>query len=273
MLFAVGILFFFFYLCRKAKKPIYTFDVDSSSLSSVSLVIAYWSLIFLMIICFLGDAAPIIGGLFRENPMTTSPEFYNKWCFPFTLAFVVALAGCNIGLKMKRYVMLIVAVLGIGAVLAAFGQPTPNPLANLGLPLLMVAGIAIAYNFARLLSKKNSSSRLKMDVAIEEGGKVHNESLWMYYYTNHGVVSEPSIISTLAGDVYVSMHPTSSSFNSMFYALMGQEVQPEDSVIVVKRVPLIWLVWFGIILLGIGMTVLLLGELSKITHSQYYQKP
>lgn len=279
--------------------------------------------------------------------MSTSPEFYNKWCFPFTLAFVAALAGCNIGLKMKRYVMLIVAVLGIGAVLAALGQPTPNPLVNLGLPLLMVAGIAIAYNFARLLSKKNSSSRLwgktivhlaviiiligvfvsstaetesgniiakpdavieslwmqialnnftvypgtgsvyypkhalvgpehsalKMNVAIEDGGKVHHESLWMYYYTNHGVVSEPSIISTFAGDVYVSMHPTNSSFNSMFYALMGQEVQPEDSVIVVKRVPLIWLVWFGIILLGIGMTVLLLGELMKITTPHYYQKP
>ena len=347
LIFAFCVVLYFFYLTRRANKPLYTFDLDTSSLYSVAIFAAYWSLIFLLIICFLGDAAPIIGGFFSENPMSTSPEFYNKWCFPFTLAFVAALAGCNIGLKMKRYVMLIVAVLGIGAVLAALGQPTPNPLANLGLPLLMVAGIAIACNFARLLSKKNSSSRLwgkaivhlaviiiligvfvsstaetesgniiakpdsvieslgmqialnnftvypgtgsvyypkhalvgpehsalKMNVVIEDGGKVHQESLWMYYYTNHGVVSEPSIISTFAGDVYVSMHPTNSSYNSMFYALMGQEVQPEDSVIVVKRVPLIWLVWFGIILLGIGMSILLFSELLKITNPQYYQKP
>ncbi|MCW3135211.1 MAG: cytochrome c biogenesis protein CcsA [Methanophagales archaeon] len=329
---------YFFYLTRGADKPLYTFDLDTSSLYSVALFAAYWSLMSLLIICFLGDAAPIIGGFFRENPMTTSPEFYNKWCFPFTLLFVAALTGCNIGLKMKRYVMLIVAVLAIGAVLAAIGQPTPNWLVNFGLPLLLVAGLAIAYNFARFLSKKNSSSRLwgktlvhlaiiivligvfvssaaetesgniiakpdsvieslgmqialsnftvypgtgsvyypqhsfvgpersalKIDVAIEDGADVHHESLWMYYYTNHGVVSEPVIISTPTGDMYISMHQTKSSFNSMFYALMGQEVQPEDSVIVVKRVPLIWLVWFGILLLGIGMTVLLLGELMKL---------
>jgi len=344
--FAFVVVLYFFYLARRANKPLYTFDVDTSSLYSISIFAAYWSLIFLLIICFLGDAAPIIGGFFSENPMTTSPEFYNKWCFPFTLAFAAALMGCNIGLKMKKYARLIAAVLSIGVVLALLGQPTPNPLANFGLPLLLVAGFAIAYNFARLLSKKNSSSRLwgktivhlaviiiligvfvsstaetesgniiakpdsvieslgmqialnnftvypgtgrvyypqhslvgpehsalKMNVVIEDGGKVHHESLWMYYYTNHGVVSEPLIISTLAGDVYVSMHPTNSSFNSMFYALMGQEVQPENSVIVVKRVPLIWLVWFGILLLGIGMTVLLLGELQNKMVKKPYQR-
>jgi len=337
--FAFCVSLYFIYLAIRADKPLYTFDLDTSSLYSVAIFAAYWALIFLLIICFFGDAAPIIGGFFRESPMTTSAEFYNKWCFPFTLAFAAALAGCNIGMKMKSYAMLIIAVLCAGAVLAALGQPTPNPLANFGLPLLLVAGIAIAYNFARLLSKKNFSSRLwgktiihlaiiviligvfissaaetdsgnilakpdsvieplgmqmalnnftlypgtgsvyypkhalvgpehsalKMDITIKEGGKVHQEALWMYYYVNAvgPVVSEPLIISTLAGDMYISMQPTDSSVNSMFYALMGQEVQPEDSVINVKRVPLIWLVWLGILLLGIGMTVLLLGELRK----------
>jgi cytochrome c-type biogenesis protein CcmF len=333
--FAFAVVLFFFYLTRRANKPLYNFDLDTSSLYSVAIFAAYWSLMSLLIICFLGDAAPIIGGLFRENPMTTNPDFYNKWCYPFTLAFVAALAGCNIGLKIKRYALLIAIVLGVGAVLATIGQPTPNWLANLGLPLLLVAGITIAYNFARLSSKNSrlwgktivhlaviiiligvffssaaetesgnivakpgsvidalgiqialnnftlypgtgsvyypqhsfvgpERSALKMDVAIEEGGEVHHESLWMYYYANHGVVSEPLIISAPTGDIYISMHQTKSSFNSMFYALMGQEVQPEDAIIVVKRVTLIWLVWFGILLLGLGMTVLLLGELTKL---------
>jgi len=333
--FAFCVVLFFFYLTRRANKPLYNFDLDTSSLYSVAIFAAYWSLMSLLIICFLGDAAPIIGGLFRENPMTTNPDFYNKWCYPFMLAFVAALAGCNIGLKIKRYALLIAVMLGIGAVLATFGQPTPNWLANLGLPLLLVTGLVIAYNFARLLSKNSrlwgktivhlaviiiligvlfssaaetesgnivaepgsvidalgiqiavnnftlypgsgsvyypqhsfvgpERSALKMDIAIEESGEVHHESLWMYYYANHGVVSEPLIISAPTGDVYISMHQTKSSFNSMFYALMGQEVEPEDAIIVVKRVALIWLVWFGILLLGIGMTVLLLGELAKL---------
>ncbi len=338
MLFAAGILFSFFYLCRKAKKPLYTFDVDSSSLSSVSIVIAYWSLIFLMIICFLGDAAPIIGGLFRENPMTTSPEFYNKWCFPFTLAFVAALAGCNASAYMgvKKYFGLILAVLGVGVVLAWLGQPTPNPLANFGLPLILVAGFTIAYNFARLLLKKKSSSRLwgktivhfaiililigvfvsstaetesgfifaepnstiealgmeielndftiststgsvysaqhhfnipeysalKMDVtSIKDAGDVHQGAMWINYYSNHGAVSEPLIISTLTGDIYVYMQSTKSSSDSLLYALMGQKVQPENFIVSVKRIPLIGFIWTGILLLGLGMAVLLAGEL------------
>jgi cytochrome c-type biogenesis protein CcmF len=340
MLFAASIIFYFFYLWRKAKKPLYTFDVDSSSLSSISLFIAYWSLIFVLLICFLGDAAPIIGGFFRENPMTTSPEFYNKWCFPFALAFVAALAGCNTStyLNVKKYAGLILAVLGVGAILAWLGEPTPNPLANFGLPLLLAAGFAIAYNFAYILgqkSKKKNSSRLwgktivhlaiiiiligvfvssaaetesdfilakpnstietlgtrielndftinngtgsvyspqhqfivpehsalKMDVTIrEEGGKVYQGALWLYLYANHGIVSKPSIISTPTKDIYVHMQYTLSTYNSLLYALMGQKVQPEDFIIVVKRVPLVWLVWAGIVLLGLGMAILLVGE-------------
>jgi len=339
MLFAAAILFFFFYLCRKAKKPLYTFDVDTSSLFSVSLVIAYWSLIFLMIICFLGDAAPIIGGLFRENPMTTSPEFYNKWCFPFTLAFVAALAGCNASAYMgvKKYFGLILAVLCVGVVLAWLGQPTPNPLANFGLPLILVAGFTIAHHFARVLrrSAKKSSTRLwgktivhfaiililigvfvssttetesgfifakpnstiealgmeielndfaiststgsvysaqhrfmlpeysalKMDVtSIKDAGDVHQGAMWIKYYSNHGAVSEPLIISTLTGDIYIYMQSTKSSSDSLLYALMGQKVQPENVIVSVKRIPLIGLVWTGILLLGLGMAVLLVGE-------------
>lgn len=332
--FAFCILFYFFYLARRSNKPLYTFEVDTASILPVSLFVAYWSLMFLLIICFSGEVTPIIGGLFSGNPMTTDAGFYNKWCYPFTLAFVAALIGCNIGLKLKAYAGLIAAVLVTGAVLALIGQPTPDPLANFGLPLILVAGVAIAYNFARLLPRRNSSlvwgktivhlaiiiiligvfvsssmgeesenlfatpdstietlgttielnaptiytgtgsvylpqhdfiapenSALKMDVAIKDRGNVYHEPLWIYYYPNYGVVSEPLIVSTLRGDIYVYMQHTDSSFNSLRYALMGAKIRPESVVLRVNKNPLIGLVWAGIVLLGIGMAVLLLGEL------------
>jgi cytochrome c biogenesis factor len=106
-------------------------------------------------------------------------------------------------------------------------------------------------------------SGLELDVAIDDGGKVHEETLEMYYYTNWGVVSEPLIISALAGDIYVFMQHTDSSYNSLRYALMGGEAQPEDFILKVKRVPLIWLVWLGIVLQSIGMTLLLYSELRR----------
>ncbi|MBK5190915.1 MAG: cytochrome c biogenesis protein CcsA [Methanosarcinales archaeon] len=337
MVFAFSAVLYFFYLTRRANKPLYTFDVDTSSLFSISIFAAYWSLMFLLIICFFGDTAPIIGGFFTDTPLATNMDFYNKWCYPFTLIFVAALMGCNIGLEMKRYAGLITAVLITGVVLALLGQPTPNPLANFGLPLLIVAGFAIAYNFARLRSKKNSSSRLwgktlvhlaiiviligvfvssaaeeesgnifatsdstiealgttielnnftvypgtgsvyfprhnlilpeysalEMDVVIKARGTVHHESLWMYYYTNYGVVSEPLIISTPREDLYVYMQHTNSSYNSLRFALMGEKIPPENVIIQVKRNPLIGFVWAGIVLLGHGMAILLLGELLR----------
>jgi cytochrome c-type biogenesis protein CcmF len=336
--FGFCVLLFFVYLAVRVKKPIYSFDIDSSSLHSVSIFVAYWSLMFLLIICFFGDATPIVGGIFSTNTMSvTGVEFYNRWCYPFTLAFVAALLGCNVALKIERSLMLIVAVLGIGLVLALLGGPTPDPLTNFGLPLLLVAGFAIAYNFAKVMQKRNSLhlwgknlvhiaiiiillgvffsavdaannpksfvatpnstkdifgtqmefgnftiytgmgrvyypkhgfvgpeySALKMDVTIREGGDIHQGALWMYRYANQGIVSEPLIISTPAGDIYASMHPTVSSYNSSLYAIMGEEIQPEDFSIAIKRIPLIWLLWFGIVLMSFGMVILLLGELKR----------
>ena len=337
--FGFCVLLYFVYLAIRAKKPIYSFDIDTSSLYSVSILVAYWSLMFLLIICFFGDAAPIVGGIFSENTMSaTGVEFYNRWCFPFTLAFVAALLGCNVALKIERGIMLIVALLSIGLVLALLGGPTPNPLTNFGLPLLLVAGFAIAYNSAKVMQKRNSLhlwgktlvhlaviiillgvffsavdatkdprsfvaepnstidilgtqiefgnftmfrdmgrvyypqhgfvgpeyTALKMDVKIKEDGDVHQGTLWMYFYANQGVVSEPLIISSLAGDIYASMHPTESSYNALFYGLMGStEIQPEEFVVKVKKIPLIWLLWFGIVLMGIGMTILIVGELKS----------
>jgi cytochrome c-type biogenesis protein CcmF len=333
---AFCVLFYFFYLARRANKPLYAFDLDSSSLPSLSLFVAYWSLMFLLIICFFGDTAPIIGGVFSDTPMATSVDFYNKWCYPFTLAFVAALMGCNSGLKLKEYAGVIAAVLVIGAVLAVLGQPTPNTLANFGLPLILAAGVAIAYNFVRLLPRRNSSflwgktivhfaiiiiligvfvsssmaeesdnlfatsdstvealgatiavngftvypgtgsvyfpqhnlllpeySALKIDVTINERGRIYHEPLWLYYYPNHGVVSEPLIISTLRGDLYVYMQHTDTSFDSLRFALMGEEIQPESVVLRMKKNPLIGFVWAGIVLMGIGMTILLIGELLR----------
>ncbi len=260
--------------------------------------------------------------------------------FLSVIAFVAALAGCNASAYMgvKKYLVLILAVLGVGAVLAWLGQPTPNPLANLGLPLILVAGFTIAYNFALRLPKKKSSTRLwgktivhlaiiiiligvfvssttetesgfilakpnstiralgmrielndftiytgvgsvysaqhhltlpeysalKMDASINEAGDVHQGAMWTKYYTNHGAVSEPLIISSLTSDICVYMQSTKSSSDSLLYALMGQKVQPENFIVSVKRIPLIGLVWIGIILMGLGMVVLLAGEFVNL---------
>ena len=46
-------------------------------------------------------------------------------------------------------------------------------------------------------------------------------------------------------------------------ALMGMEVSHGDVVMSAKVVPFISLIWIGIVLMGLGMTVILAGEMVR----------
>lgn len=342
LLFALAVMIYFFGLRRKVKKPLYAFQIEKSSLFSISLFVGFWSLIFLFLISFWGVAFPLILGVFQEAPQSTSPEFYNNWSFPFTLAFVAALVGCNLSSKfgIKKYVALIFGALVVGAGMAAVNYPTPNILANFGLPLLFLALITIGYRLVRLLlkiknsfplfgrtllhlaiiviligvffssttklasgdipAKPNSTietlgvtmqlknftvyngtgrvhlfeetlggrcypeySAIKIDVTIEYGGNTYHKDLWIRYYTAYGIVCMPLIISTQTGDLYIHMHHTESIQNTLWHALYGETVLPTDLIVSVEIIPMVYLVWAGIVMLGVGMAMPLAYGLVK----------
>jgi cytochrome c biogenesis factor len=288
-------------------------------------------------VCFIGAAAPVAASIVTGEPMTLKAEFFTWACYPFTLALAAALIGCNTRLKPQTFALLIATVLGMGGVLAFTGFPTPDALANLGLPLLITAGFVIGYQSLRLLLTGHGSarrggkmlvhlsiiivllgvfissaaqvesrpllatprsvhdalssrivldkftltggmgsvyfpshslvgpeySRLETSVEVMDGETVYRGSLHMDQYLNHGVVSEPLIISTPEKDLYVSLHATNSSYNSLLHALVDEMVPPQDVVVVLKYVPLVWLVWLGLLLMVTGMSALILGELFR----------
>ncbi len=164
MLFLLALIMvvYFFYLKSKSNKPLYTAHVEKSSLLSISLFIAFWSLVFLLLVCFFGVAFPMVLGFFRENPQSLSVEFYNNWCYPFTLAFIAGLIGCHIPNKfgLKKFLILVLSMLALGALLVIIKYPTPNFLANFGFPLLFLALGVIGYRFASYLLKIRKSAKL-----------------------------------------------------------------------------------------------------------------
>jgi len=272
--------------------------------------------------------------------MTTGADFYNSWNFPFAMAFVAALIGCSMYEKIgfKKFAALVVGALGVGVVLVLIQQPTPNLLANLGIPLLFVALFAVIYRLVRVLAKKRRSLRLfgrsllhfaiivtligvfvssttqqasgeilatpntpvgtlgltielknftvhkgtgnvhsieigacvpeysalSMDVLIKEGNSVYYGTLWIRLYTiNYRIMSTPLIISTLSGDLYIHMHHTNSMYTSLLNALMYREVQPTDLILTVEKIPLVYLVWAGVILMSLGMAIPLIKEILR----------
>jgi cytochrome c biogenesis factor len=335
--FAAAGLFIFLWLARGEMPPLFTFSPDTSSLSSVSRFLAAGSLTALLIVCFLGAAVPVAGSLVTGAPVSIRAEFFTLACYPFTLAFVASLIGCNTRLKPERWAIPAVIVLGTGGMLAFTGFPTPSALANFGLPVLIAAGFVILNQGIQALRTRRCSARLwgkmlvhlsviiillgvfissaaqvesrpilatphsgidvldsrvvvdnftltagtgsvyfprrslvapeysglKTEVAIRDGTAVHRGSLQMYVYLNHGIVSEPLIISTPTKDLYISMHATNSSHSSLLHALVDEMIPPQDVTIVLKYVPLVWLIWLGLLLMGIGMSAVFLDELFR----------
>jgi cytochrome c-type biogenesis protein CcmF len=161
LLLALIVATYFFYLMRRTGKPLFAWKIERSSLYSLSGFLAYWSLMLIFLVCFWGLAFPVITQVFLSNPVSTSAAFFSNWNFPFAMTFVAALLGCSVfeRIDLRRFALLVVGALGAGIILVQVQWPTPNTLANLGLPLLTVALCAVSYRLASTLRQKTRSFR------------------------------------------------------------------------------------------------------------------
>ncbi len=323
LVFALGMIAYFFYLKKNRKKSLFKLEVDKASLSSRSSFIAFWALILIALVCLIGLAVPNFS--------------YNQWTFPFVMLLVVALIGYSLNEKTHYFRLLLLAVvsLGIGLVLLV-GFPAVNILASISLPLLILAFSTLLYSVFKVLRRKswrlfgrslfclaiiilligvfisagakntstltsvkmqtpaetiqlkveltdlslfNSSamvyseqlnkviseySTLKADVTIQQFDKTFQGSLTASFYPNYGLVLRPLIITTETGDIYVHLEFTEALYNTLIQALNGNSSIPEELSVTLQTSPMIYLVWAGVALMIIGISVEFLGELTSI---------
>ena len=326
----------FLLLSRKHGLHLPPLEVDLRSVSSLSFTIAFVSIVALLGVCFLGVTLPVLGGM-AGIPFSVGGEFFTAACFPLILVLAAAFIGCGSSLTREHFAGLVVLSLAIGGICSLLRFPTPNTLANFGLPLLVVSGGIILVRLVSSLKKKYFSTRLTgrtlihfslilillgvlvssaaetetMSVPVQAGssaelfgtsvmvtdifvypgaGQVYYPShgfvgpehasltvlaevengeireqrpLVMSYYPLYGMFSVPTVISTPGRDFYLSVHPSNTSQDTLFGALMGMEVFPGEVVLSMKVVPFIALIWAGIALMVLGMTMILVGELVR----------
>ena len=101
---------------------------------------------------------------------------------------------------------------------------------------------------------------LRLDVEVLQGGKTYRGVLWNYLYINYGFVSNPLVIATETGDIYLHLETTQSVEEALTQAFSGELNAPQDLTITVEKVPLVYLVWMGIALLCIGIALVLVGK-------------
>jgi cytochrome c biogenesis factor len=322
LVFALGMVSYFFYLALRKRQPLFRLEVDKKSLSSRSSFLGFWALVLIALVCLVGLAFPDFS--------------YNYWTFPFVLIFVVALIGCNLGEKARlaRLVLLSLGALGVGVIMALIHVPAINILAILIAPLLILAFAATFHKLVQVFRQKstglagrsvlhlaiivllvgvfisagaknastvgdvkldapieilqtelkimnftagNSSemvyneqlnaivpeySYLMFDASVQYLGRTYTGSLWAGFYTNYGLVLRPLIIRTEIGDVYIHLEYTDSLYDALLQTLSGNPAVPEDIAVTLQTSPMIYLVWIGIALMIIGVSVQFVADLA-----------
>jgi cytochrome c biogenesis factor len=99
---------------------------------------------------------------------------------------------------------------------------------------------------------------LTVPVTLTKGGSRLTGELDILLYTLHGVVSRPLILRSHDMDVYIVLHQTEDVYYSLVHVMLGMPMPPTSFVVNVKTFPLMNLIWFGVVLMSVGIVFPLL---------------
>ncbi len=147
-----------YYLSNKSKKGFsyFEFELKTDTVYDMAISLSFLSIVMIAVISLWGIVFPIINSGMTGGEVSIDAAFFNKWTYPFVLLFLVGMIGCNLYevLDIKKYSATVfgAVLLGIMGVIIKF--PTGNMLANLGLPLTFIAGVATLYHLFTSIQKK-----------------------------------------------------------------------------------------------------------------------
>ena len=100
-------------------------------------------------------------------------------------------------------------------------------------------------------------------ITIQYLGKTYHNSLSASFYPNYGLVIRPLVITTETGDVYLHLEYTDELYDSLTQTLTGNTVTPESVAVTVQISPLIYLVWAGVALMIVSITLEAVIDLAQ----------
>jgi cytochrome c-type biogenesis protein CcmF len=147
---------YFIYLKSKVKKPIIRLSSSGGKIS-LSLTLAYVSLLYITVICILGILLPAFLSIQVGGVYSLGKEFYNTWLLPPTILFVISLIFCNSPIRFgfKACIASIILTVLIGILAAILNSPTTNQITNFCLPILFLAfSFTIYHLFEKILQNR-----------------------------------------------------------------------------------------------------------------------
>jgi len=133
---------------------------------------------------------------------------------------------------------------------------------------IVVTGIYIENSTAQVYNSQANVvipeySIIKADVTMHDSDRTYQGSLSASLYPNYGLVIKPLVITTETGDLYVHIEFTDSLYNNLKQASSGNSVAPNEVAISVQNSPFIYLVWLGVVLMAIAISIQFASDLSS----------
>ena len=109
-------------------------------------------------------------------------------------------------------------------------------------------------------------STVKFDVTIQQSENTYTGHLTASFYPNYGLVLRPLILTTATGDLYAHLEfadPILSDplYNALIQTLEGNSSVPEELSVTVQTNPMVYLVWGGVALMLVGISIQFTGDL------------
>jgi cytochrome c biogenesis factor len=107
-------------------------------------------------------------------------------------------------------------------------------------------------------------STITADVTVQRSGRSYVGTLVASLYPNYpGLVLRPLIIATETGDIYLHFEPTNPLYSALVSTYSGIDTVPEEVSVTVQNSPMIYLVWAGVALMLVGMSIQFAGDLMR----------
>jgi cytochrome c-type biogenesis protein CcmF len=144
---------------RRRGYSLFEFDANMDTVYNASMSLSFISIIMIGVVSLWGIVFPIFNSGITGSEVSIDAAFFNKWTYPFALLFMSSMIGCHLHEKftLKSYTGALVGALFLGLISAFLGYPTGNMLANLGIPMTLLALLAVSYNLVNGLSRKFSA--------------------------------------------------------------------------------------------------------------------
>jgi cytochrome c-type biogenesis protein CcmF len=94
---------------------------------------------------------------------------------------------------------------------------------------------------------------LEIPVTVKRGGASLSGVMRIYLYTIHGIVSKPLVLRSLDSDFYLVLQQTEGVYLSLVHTMIGMPSAPPEFVVSVTTFPLMNVIWFGVVLMCVGI--------------------